>query len=490
MSSSGHHVGRNALWSVLNQSASQILVLIVFLVNARFIPKEDFGAMAIAMLVVEFFRQMIIESIGTTLLAKPAPDKQDYNAGFILVTGLSILSAIIVYSSSGLIADVMGSEKIGYALEWICLILLTFGLSRIHEAYLSKNMQFKKLALRSIFSVLVGGGVGIYMATEGYGLLSLIVQQLVTTFLSCLFLCVTTDWVPKPDTTRAKISELFHYAKHIATNNLSYLSSAQADVFLSGYFLGPIQTGVYNAAKRVTLAATLIVGSSIGSVSLPTLSSALKDNDHAKLEATFLGFVRFSSFLTAPIFSGMACLAFPIVAILLGDKWLDAAPALALLAPAAFFTTLGQFSAYIILAKNKPLIKSLIAFGQALSGVVLLILMAPYGVEYAALAYTLNCVLTFPVTLFLSLKIAEISFGQYWAALWPSLLSSALMSAAVFAGQYGLTLSDISLHPVFSVLVFVPIGALIYLASMWIFNKPTILESVHFVKASLGKRVS
>jgi len=210
MSSSGHHVGRNALWSVLNQSASQILVLIVFLVNARFIPKEDFGAMAIAMLVAEFFRQMIIESIGTTLLAKPAPDKQDYNAGFILVSGLSILSAIVVYFSSGLIADVMRSEKIGYALEWICLILLTFGLSRIHEAYLSKNMQFKKLALRSIFSVLVGGGVGIYMATEGYGLLSLIVQQLVTTFLSCLFLWVTTDWVPKPDTTRAKISELFH----------------------------------------------------------------------------------------------------------------------------------------------------------------------------------------------------------------------------------------------------------------------------------------
>ena len=119
-------VGRGALWSLSNQFLGQFLVLAVFLVTARFVPKEDFGVMAVCYLVIEFFRQITIESIGSTLIARASSSDKDYNAGFIIVIAGSVASALFVYLASPLFADLLKHDEIEYGLKLTCLILLTF----------------------------------------------------------------------------------------------------------------------------------------------------------------------------------------------------------------------------------------------------------------------------------------------------------------------------------------------------------------------------
>ena len=79
-------IGRGAVWSILNQSVGQILVLLVFLVTARFVSKDAFGIMAVCMLVVEAFRQIWAESVGISLAAKKDleldPDRETAGAVF------------------------------------------------------------------------------------------------------------------------------------------------------------------------------------------------------------------------------------------------------------------------------------------------------------------------------------------------------------------------------------------------------------------------
>ena len=65
-----------------NQSVSQFMVLGMFLVTARFIPKEDFGVMAISMLIYEFFKQLFIESVATAMISRGKLHAKSYNAGF------------------------------------------------------------------------------------------------------------------------------------------------------------------------------------------------------------------------------------------------------------------------------------------------------------------------------------------------------------------------------------------------------------------------
>ena len=42
MSDDSHQIGKSAIWSVLNQTTSQMMARNCFLVTARFISKEDF----------------------------------------------------------------------------------------------------------------------------------------------------------------------------------------------------------------------------------------------------------------------------------------------------------------------------------------------------------------------------------------------------------------------------------------------------------------
>lgn len=482
MSKEGHHIGKNAIWSVLNQTAGQLIVLVVFLVTARFISKEDFGTMAVAMLVAEVMRQLTIESIGTTLLARAKPDNKDYNAGFFLVIISSIAGTALVFLGATPFARLMDNPDLEHALHWICLIILTFGASKIHETWLAKNMQFKQLALRSIVCIFIGGGVGIYMAVHGYGLRSLIAQQIVTTLLGAVFLWSVTKWRPGLETTKDNILSLLKYSRFISFNNAANLANAQSDVFLSAYFLGAAPAGAYNAAKRLILSANLVLTSAIGQVSIPALSNASHDKE--KLHKTYLDFSLFTSTFTAPAFMGIACVSQPLVAILLGPSWSEVAPVLSILCLSAYVISVGQLSGQLFLGLNKPHFTSVFSAINATSNVVVLMIFARYGLEYVALAFSLKTLFLFPIQLVFAHRLIQVGFSEYLKPLLPSLLASGIMGLAI----YGILSLMPHLHAALQLTITIPAGFILYFLALWIIDRPSVKTIHAFINESMQKK--
>src|SRR3954454_20456312 len=104
-------VGRGVAWSMLNNLAGQGLSLLVFLVTARFVSKEAFGIMAVSLLTVEAFRQIVIGSFGVALTAQRGPAAKDYNACFIIVLVTSVAAAALLFLLAGPIADLVGHAE-------------------------------------------------------------------------------------------------------------------------------------------------------------------------------------------------------------------------------------------------------------------------------------------------------------------------------------------------------------------------------------------
>jgi len=463
----------NVIWSILNQFSAQIIVLIVFLVNARFISKADFGAMAIAMLVVEVLRQLTIESIATTLMAKPNPDHQDYNAGFAIISVVSVISAVLVYFLAEPISLLMGNDTVSYALKWVCLIILTFGAARVHEVWLIKNMMFKQLAIRSILTIMIGGAVGIYLAVHGYGIKSLIAQQVTTTALSVIFLWVATKWHPSFNTTMEKIKEIFNYGRIISFNNVVSLLSSQIDVFFAGFYLGVTQTGVYSSAKRIILAIMMIVSSSINSVSLPSIVAANKHGDVESLKISYLKFVKFSAFFTVPLLVGLATLSLPFVTLLLGAKWADTAPVITIACSYSIIATLENYNANIFLAKSKPKILTYITISHLVLSIILISIFVRYGINWLAIALLIKGIIIFPFSLRLALKMTGTTVKEYFSVIGAQLFSAAIMGAIIKFIQMAGFLPN---SAILELLVLILIGMMVYLLSMSIFNKLLLLE--------------
>jgi O-antigen/teichoic acid export membrane protein len=301
--------------------------LLIFLILARILPKEDFGVMAVAMLVVEFFKQAMPDSIAFHFLNKSYPDDDYYNSGFFSILFVSLISFVFIFCLSGPLAHLLGDDNINNVLQAIAILVLFTGMFRMHEVWLTKNMYFKELAIRSFFSVIVGGIIGIFFALAGYGIISLIIQQISVAVINIVWLWSFTPWKPKllPVQT-LHIKNIWEQTKFISLNNIMNFFSNQFDVFICSFYLGAVQTGIYSTAKRLYIAFHFILNSSSINIAQPILANHFHTTDDFKI--TLKNSILFYSYITLPIFSLIAIFSEEIVYIVLGAKWNSVAPLL------------------------------------------------------------------------------------------------------------------------------------------------------------------
>ena len=477
---SARNIGRSALWSICNQSLGQLLVFAVFLVTARFVSKEAFGIMATALFAVELFRQIFIESIGTTFLSKQAPSADDYNAGFFIILVGGALSALILFAFAGPIAEAFDNSHMATSLRWISLLLLTTGLSKMHEVWLTKHLQFKSLAIRSVSSVCIGGAVGIFMAIEGCGIDSLIAQQIVTGVVGLVWLWSACEWRPALRVRRNNVTSIIRYSRFVSLNSIASMLSTQGDVLLSSFYLGPAATGVYNAAKRLMTAAMLVISSGLNSVALP--AQAAFADDVSSSQRSYLRCVGFTAILTAPLFAGLAALSLDVIELLMGQKWLDAAPVLAILAVTGFNRSIEQYSGNVLLIRHKAHWLTTIGFVNAAVNVGILFIFARYGLISLAAAFTAKTLLMSPVPTRIALRLLDLSASAYLRRIGPPLLVSLAMAAFIAMARNALRLNAIS-----NIALFVPLGALFYAALLCLFDRDAFREGLAFLQKVTGK---
>lgn len=475
-------LGRGAMWSILNGFAAQGLSLLVFLITARFVSKEAFGIMAVSLLTVEAFRQVIITGFATTLAAKKDPSEHDYNACFLLIFASGAIAAAGLFVLAEPISGLLGHPEITDTLRYICLILLTAGLSQTHEIWLMKHIMFKTQAVRAVVSVLVGGGVGIYMAVNGYGLNALIAQQVVTAVTTVVFLWWATSWRPGLKTDKASVSYMIHYSKYIFMSRAVGFAGTQSDIFFASHYLGAAATGSYNAAKRILLAIGITLTSALGSVTMPALAAVGHGNEN--LGKGFMRASTLTSLITAPLYLGLFVLADDAVRILIGEEWLDAAPILSALVIASYLTSVGQYNNTIFLVCGKPQWEMTLNIVYTAANIALFVWLARYGAVVLAAAFSLRALALYPAGLLPALKLTNISVWRYLREMSPSVLSAVAMAFAVYFLKVG-PLAD--LHVLARTAILVPVGAALYAGFIILVDRQHAMEVLHIVRKVVRK---
>lgn len=466
---SARSIGQGTLWSVFNNGLSQVLVLAVFLVTARFVSQEAFGIMAICFITLELFKQIAIESITTALIAKKSPSDEDYNACFIINIVLSVVTAAIIYFLAKPMASFLENEDLVFALHATSILILSSGLSRTHEAWLVRHLKFKALAMRSLFSIVVGGATGITLAVHGYGLVSLVAQQVLTSVIGTIFVWGATQWNPQLKTTTAKLKTLLNDSKYIALTGISNFLNGQSDIFFSAYYLGATATGIYNAAKRIIIAINAIIPTALAKVALPVFATLQEDDE--KLRNSFLVAVSYTTFITAPAYFGIAALSPELINILLGEKWLSASPILSILVIGSYFTTVGQYSYNIFLVKGKSHWQTYLTTLYAIVNVALFFIFAKYGLLALAGALTARTILLYPVSATAALSLIKLPVGPYIKGILPSLIASIIMASIVFYISHSLELSSLV-----KLMILIPLGVVIYGLLMWFLDNSKVRE--------------
>ena len=450
-------LGGGAIWSMLDNLAQQALSFLVFLVLARLVAPQDFGLIAIAHVLVTFVRNTLFDAISHPVARTAVPDDFLYSRALTACVLLAIAIAGVMAAGAVPIAGLYGQPMLVPVLMWMSLVVLATGCSAIFEARLIRQMQFKPLAIRSIVSVCIGGGVGLALAFKGHGVMALVGQQVVTSCTALALLVAQSHWLPHFVWRGLDLKGFLPEGSKVGSTGFFNFMTSQGDTLLVSVLMGSYATGIYNFAKRLTSAVYLVIGSALLKLAISAFADAHGQSE--KLRKAYLRILGICLFLMAPLLVGMAGVAEPLVTHMFGDIWKPAAPVIALLAAFYLLLAINQLNDYVMFAVGERTLPTRRGMVQIALVLALGWAFARFGLTWTSAAFVAGALLVWPWVQRVVNRYLQISFVSLAQSLATTMVATACMVASLWLVRW------LPLTGVWALSTMVLTGAIAYLAS-------------------------
>ena len=385
---------KNSFWSVADNFAQQALSFVIFTVLARWLTPQAFGLLAIAHLQVQFVRFAVLDALALPVLRAENADASLFSWLFTQCTWISLIFAALMAAGAPALATYFEARELIPVIFGMSAVIVLYGLGRAHDAILLRQARFKLLALRSLFSVAAGGIVAIALAYQGHGALALVAQQITTTSIALVisFCSEWRRWHPRWHFSSALIRKYGRESAHASISSMLNYANANGDAALVSVVLGAQATGLYNLAKRVTLAVSLMISASLGRVATALF---LKDaTDPIRLGEHYRRMLALMMSGLMLIFGLIANFSEPITRIVFGPQWQPAAPVLIILSIGGIFQAAFNIGQGLSLATGHA--RRAVRFGsfQLIAAITLSLILASKGVVGMALGFGIAAVIS------------------------------------------------------------------------------------------------
>lgn len=458
----------NTKWVALSQGTKILVQLLNIVVLARLLPPEEYGLMAMALVVVNL--AMLVRDLGTSAAIIQRKDLTDrtVNAVFWLnvFMGLGVCLFIIIFSPY--ISDFFGEKKLQFILLLLAFSFPLGSCSATHLSLLERKSEFKKVAGIEVRSSLCAFIVAVAMAVMGFGVLSLVFQIIILNMLSTLQLWVVSEWRPsvKRLWDKDELKEIFGFSANLTGFNIINYFSRNADSMIIGHYMSSLILGAYSLAYRIMLfplqSLTFVITRSL----FPVLSRN-QDNPE-EIKKTYCNVFYYILLIVMPLMLGMALLSKEFVSFVFGDKWNLTAEILTWLAPTAIIQSVLSVSGTIFMSKGRTNILMILGIVGAVLQVTAFILGVRFDiVTFTKLYFLANLFNFFPV-MFCIHTLIRFSVKDLFIKVLPVILSSALMALCLVLYRfYSFSYSSSNCFLIVSVFI----GMLTYSLSIFFIDK-------------------
>jgi O-antigen/teichoic acid export membrane protein len=388
-----HRASRGTLMTVGAQWSRTALQLVSTVVLARLLAPADFGLVAMVMAIVGVADLIREFGLSGAIVRLREIDAAMWAAIHRFSLGLGIVAGGLAAASAPLVAALYGEQRlIGLTLALAPLVLVN-SVAMPLQAGLQRELRFGTIAIVEIVAAAFGVAAAITAAALGAGVWSLVLLPGVSALVRLIgFLGIRRPPLAPARPWRDLRPVIGTGGSILGVELLNY-AARNLDNVLIGRALGAAVLGVYTRAYALLMLPISQLNGPLARVGLPVLSRLRDDED------AYRRYVRAAMLVIAyaaiPTFALAAALAGPLVHVLLGDAWADAAPIFALLAIAGAAQALGNVSGWLYVslgrahrqlvyfAATKPLVIAAFAVGLMWNGVHGLALL--YGLVSCAL---------------------------------------------------------------------------------------------------------
>lgn len=470
-------VRRAVFWRSGSQIIAQIVMWSATLLVVRLLEPSDYGLFAMTQIVSVVFAVFNGSGFASALIQAESVSKKQVAQVFGLMLLLNGALAAVQWLVAPIVAAHFNQPVIADMMRVLALSYLAMPLIYVPSAILSRGLDFKRQAVANFIAAFASAITALTCALSGFGVWTLVITPLVMFYVRGIGLMIAARlWiVPSFDFRGTRATMAFGGALTLC--QILWVIQSQADIAIAGSRFDPYHLGLYFEALFLAQIVTSKFIPPLNEVAFPSYVEL--NNSGTGIATAFIGTVRLTMFVAAPLYLGMAATAGPLITTLFGPKWLEMIPFVQLLALAMPFFALQIIFSPATNAMGKPRIYVQSSVAGALimpTAFVIGIQYAPIGLGYAWLA---GAPLLLLFTMLLSLPTIGARLIDIIKAVAPSALAAGIMAATVLFVETRL-LTDLPAPAQLALLV--PLGAAIYLGLSWRFQRHTIDDLIGFLR--------
>jgi O-antigen/teichoic acid export membrane protein len=462
----GGRVKSAIIWRSGTQILSQMISWGATLAVIRLLDPSDYGLFAMTSVILVFLNFLNGYGFASAIVqqenVEPIRIRQAFGMLILLNTGLAMLQLLI---AAPLAALYYAEPAVASILRWQSIATPFIVLP---EALMTRNLDFRKPAIVNLTSALVGATCSLILALKGFGVWTLVFAPIAIFWTRAIALVTLTNFRVVPSFNFRGAGKIFSFGTLMLVSHGFWMIQSQSDIFIAGRSFDNHDLGLYAEALFLTLIFAAKFVPPLNEVAFPAY--ARLQHDKAALSAGFLKAVRLIMLISCPLYLGMSVTAGPLVDTLMGPKWHEAKPIVAVLALAMPVMTLQILFHPALNALGKPLV----TVRNSICGAIVMPIVYISTVQYGGVGLAWGWVIAFPILLTFTFFQARTHIGITafkLASAWPAVKQSIHDALPTWH----------ALPSILHLLLLGLVGAATYAMILWIAVRETFLEVVNLV---------
>ena len=460
-------------WNAIGRFSTQGVNLIL----ARLLSPSDYGVVGMVGIFFAIAQTFIDSGFGSALIRKNDCTDEDYSTAFYFNVIVGLVCCILLSVASPFIANFFDTPILKDLIKVMSLNMFIGSFAIVHSTKLTHSVDFKSQSIVNLLTAVLSGTMGIFMAYKGFGVWSLVFQQLIATVLRVVLLVAITKWFPKRLFSKASFKYLFNFGSKILTASILHTIYANMTTLIIGKFYTAKDLGYYSRGESLATYPSTNITGILQSVTYPVLSKIQDDDEHL-----IQSYRKLISMTSLVIFFGMfllGALAKPLIVTLLTDKWLDAVIYLQIFCFAYMFDHICALNLNILYVKGySNLVLKLEIIKKAIS-IAMIIAAVPLGVMAICIARALYTQIAVVINTYYTGKLFDLGYVRQVKDFSKYLVFSVIAVIPAFLLTY-LNISDIV-----QLLLGGAIAAILYI--LFLYKDAYFTELIQIIKNALKR---
>jgi O-antigen/teichoic acid export membrane protein len=476
-------VAKALVWTSLESFALSGLSLLSLVVFARLLSAAEFGVVAVALAIVQVLTVPVELTFHDALIQRAELSPMHVNAAFTssLVLGCALCAGC--WLLGGRVELWVGQPEVGEVLRWMSLSLIGSGFGSVLVAMQRRKLEYRSLAIRSVIGRGGSAVVALSMAFLGYGVWSLVAQQVLLVCLAAALLWLLADERPRLAWAWQPTRELLRFGIFSTSFQLLVILVSRVYMVLVGSYLGAESAGLLSLSFRgVDMLRDLLSGA-VSQIAMPLFSRLRETRD--QLFDAYERSTELTTLCTYPVFVGLAVCAEEVITLAFGAQWQAASPYFTVIALLTLEAFLRMYASTMLQAVGRPDTASVVVLGELLFLLVGMSTLGARSIAWALGVWAARLAFALPLDVWLLRRITGLSVARQLRGARLPLFAATVMGAGVsFAKQRWL----LELAPTVRLWPMIGIGAVLYGLTAWLFGKQRVLQLLDFASQSLRRR--